>query len=462
MPGPGAAGDATAGETKLRVDGAAERDHHRHMVFDIGKVVVLGANGAMGAGSAMVFAAAGIPTVLLARTRDKARLGQARVEKLAKSEAIARFLSIGTYDDDLEREVAAADLVFEAVSEELDLKRAMFARIDAHRRPATVIATVSSGLSIAGLCAGRSDDFRRHFLGVHFFNPPSVITGCELVPHAGTDPVVTAGFGALLRGRLGRALIVTADTPAFCGNRVGFKVLNECAQLALAHGVAYVDALIGPHTGRAMAPLATIDFVGWDVHRAIVDNLHDHTCDEAHAAFALPVYMDMLIDAGHLGDKTEEAGGFFRRLGRGPDAARFVLDPRTREYLPATRVEVPALAARMKGLHRVGRYREALAAFADADGDDATLMRQVILGYVSYGLGRVGTVVEATADVDRIMGQGFNWAPPGLLVDLIGARRTVALLDAARLPVPPVVIDAAERGAPLHTEPGDPGRYFVA
>ena len=125
----------------------------------------------MGAGSAMVFAAAGIPTTLLARTRDKARLGQARVEKLAKSEAISRFLSVGTYDDDLDREVAAADLVFEAVSEELALKRAMFGRIDGVRRPGALVATVSSGLSIAGLCAERSDDFRRHFLGIHFVNP---------------------------------------------------------------------------------------------------------------------------------------------------------------------------------------------------------------------------------------------------------------------------------------------------
>ncbi len=432
------------------------------MALDIRKVVVLGANGAMGAGSAMVFAAAGIPTTLLARTRDKARLGQARVEKLAKSEAISRFLSVGTYDDDLDREVAAADLVFEAVSEELALKRAMFGRIDGVRRPGALVATVSSGLSIAGLCAERSDDFRRHFLGIHFFNPPNVITGCELVPHAGTDPAVTAELAASLRDRFGRALVRTADTPAFCGNRVGFELLNRCAQLALEHGPAELDLLIGPHTGRAMAPLATIDFVGWDVHHAIVDNLHAHTSDEAHASFALPVYMDLLIDAGHLGDKSGELGGFYRRLGQGKEAQRFVLEPRSRDYLPAAKLAVPPVVAAMKRLHRVGRYREAMAVFADEPSAAAALMRQVILGYVSYGLGRVGEVVEQVADVDRIMGQGFNWAPPGLLVDLIGARRTIALLEQAKLPVARLLVDAAERGAHLHTEPGDPGRYFVA
>jgi 3-hydroxyacyl-CoA dehydrogenase len=89
-------------------------------------------------------------------------------------------------------------------------------------------------------------------------------------------------------------VVETTDTPAFAGNRVGFKVLNEVAQLAEEHGVAFMDALIGPHTGRAMAPLVTVDFVGWDVHKAIVDNLYANTSDEAHAAFALPAYMQKL------------------------------------------------------------------------------------------------------------------------------------------------------------------------
>jgi hypothetical protein len=117
----------------------------------------------------------------------------------------------------------------------------------------------------------------------------------------------------------------------------------------------------------------------------------------------------------------------------------------------------------MKRLHRVGRYREAFDVFATAEGADATLLRKVILGYVSYGLGRVGEVVEKPADVDRIMGFGFNWAPPSVLVDVIGARRTVKLLEAAKLAVPRVVADAAERQVALYDEPNvDIGRFFQA
>ncbi|HEY2745418.1 MAG TPA: 3-hydroxyacyl-CoA dehydrogenase family protein, partial [Polyangia bacterium] len=382
------------------------------MARQIRKVVVLGANGAMGAGSGEVFAAAGIETTFLARTKDKAIEGQRRAEKLAKSTAIARFIRVGTYDEDLARTVAEADLVFEAVSEDLALKRVFLAKIDEARRPDAIVATVSSGLSIAAMARAGGASFARHFLGIHFFNPPNVIVGCELIPHAGTDPAVVVDVDALLRQRLGRELVRTSDTPAFCGNRVGFKVLNECAQLAEARGpdgAAYIDALVGPHTGRAMAPLATIDFVGWDVHAAIVDNVYAHTRDEAHQSFRMPPGMRARLAEGCLGDKTPDKGGFFKK---GVNYG----------------IQIPEIARRMKELHRVGRYRQAFDAFAEAGGADAELMRRVILGYVSYGLGRVGEVVERVADVDRIMGFGFNWAPPGALVDLIGARRTVALV----------------------------------
>jgi 3-hydroxyacyl-CoA dehydrogenase len=414
------------------------------MARQIRKVVVLGANGAMGAGSGEVFAAAGIETTFLARTRDKAIEGQRRAEKLAKSSAISRFIRTGSYDEDLARAVAEADLVFEAVSEDLPLKRVYFEQIDKLRRPDAIVATVSSGLSIATMAAVGGTSFARHFLGIHFFNPPNVIVGCELIPHAGTDPLVVADVTELLNERLGRELVRTSDTPAFCGNRVGFKVLNECAQLAEKHGAAYIDALVGPHTGRAMAPLATIDFVGWDVHQAIVDNVFANTRDEAHAAFAMPALMKEKIAAGCLGDKTPDKGGFFRKGDKG-----------------ATKIEVPEVARKMKALHHVGRYQEAFDVFADATGPDAELMRRVILGYVSYGLGRVGEVVESVADVDRIMGFGFNWAPPGVLVDLIGARRTVALVEAARLPVPRVLVAAAERNQRLFDAAHvDVGRFF--
>jgi 3-hydroxyacyl-CoA dehydrogenase len=421
------------------------------------RVVVLGANGAMGAGSGAVFAGAGIPTTFLARTREKAAAGRARAEKMVKSSAISSLIEVGSLEEDLARAVAEADLVFEAVAEDAETKRALYERVDACRKPDAIVATVSSGLSIAGLCRDRSESFKRSFLGLHFYNPPTVIVGCELVPHAGTDPQVVAFARELLSARLGREVVETRDTPAFAGNRLGFRLLNEVAQLAEEHGVAFLDGLLGPHTGRSMAPLVTIDFVGWDVHKAIVDNLHASTADEARPFFVLPESMGRLIAAGHLGAKTPDRGGFYRDR----DGKRQVLDPRRGEYRPLESPALPGFVGQMKALHRVGRYRDAIDVLCEASGPAADLARRVILGYVSYGLGLVGEVVAAPRDVDRIMAFGFNWAPPGLLADLIGPRRTVTLLERARLAVPRALVVAIEERRPIFDEPAiDRGRFF--
>jgi 3-hydroxyacyl-CoA dehydrogenase len=293
------------------------------------------------------------------------------------------------------------------------------------------------------MARGRSDSFRRNFLGVHLFNPPHVIVGTEVIPGPDTDPAVVKNVVAMLTKRLGRKVIVTKDMPAFVGNRVGFKVLNETAQLAAEHGVAYIDYLIGPHTGRAMAPLATIDLVGWDVHKAIVDNVYAHCEDEAHESFALPAYMNAGLAKGRMGDKTPESGGFYRRAGK----EVFVLDPKTGGHEKLEKPKPIEFVEKMKQLHRVGRYSDALKVLAEANGADADRCRRVVLGYISHALNRVGEVAASAADVDTIMSYGFNWAPPTAIVDLLGARTTVAMLQKLKLKVPATVEQAASRGA---------------
>src|SRR6185295_6485257 len=140
-------------------------------------------------------------------------------------------------------------LIFEALTEEFELKAKMFERVDALRRPDSVVATVTSGLSINQLAEKRSDSFKKNFLGLHFFNPPNVIVGTELIASRWTDPALVDRIEELAVKKLGRAIIRTSDTPGFAGNRVGFKVLNECAQLAEAHGPLLVDRIVGPYTG---------------------------------------------------------------------------------------------------------------------------------------------------------------------------------------------------------------------
>ncbi|MBI4518960.1 MAG: 3-hydroxyacyl-CoA dehydrogenase family protein [Deltaproteobacteria bacterium] len=435
-------------------------------MIDINRVVVIGANGTMGAGSAEVFAAGGCEVVLLARSTDRAREGLLGAQNLAKSEHIADRMSLGTYEQDFEAAVSHADLIFEALAEDIELKRSFFERVDRYRRPESLVATVSSGLSIAEMARGRSASLQRNFLGIHLFNPPNVIVGTEVIPHAGTDPALVAPVAELLERRFGRVVTVCRDLPAFAGNRVGFKVLNEVAQLAAVHGVAFMDYLIGPYTGRALAPLATIDLVGWDVHRAIVDNVYAHTRDEAHAAFALPPFMARLIEAGHLGNKSPARGGFYRRVKDGAKTLNLVLDPGSGEYKDRAeyKLEPIAFVEQMRELHRIGCYADAAKVFARAEGAEAELARQVVLGYVSYALNRVGgdEVVSAPRDVDRIMGFGFNWAPPTVLVDLLGLKETTAAIERCGLQVPRVLMQA-KPGERLFREPNvNLGRFFAA
>jgi len=415
----------------------------------------------MGAGSGAVFAAAGIPTVFLARTLEKAEAGRARAEQLGKGKIPPKTISCGTYSSDLGSALADADLIFEAVAEDLATKREVFALIDRLRNEHTIVATVSSGLSIGQLCADRSASFRRNFLGIHLFNPPTVIIGCELVPHASTDPGVVAIVRDFLTTVAGREVVETRDTPAFAGNRLGFKLLNEVAQLAEEHGVAFMDQLVGPHTGRALPPLATIDLVGWDVHKAIVDNLWRSTNDIAHAYFKLPSYMQRGIDRGMLGRKTRS--GFFRVEGKGADAKHFVLDLVTGDYRPLAEIQPspPPFVEKMKAALRMGSHTGAMEVLCTASGREAELLRKIVLGYISYGLGLVGEVVERARDIDRIMGFGFHWAPPGMLVDAIGPGRTIVLLDRAHLPVPQSVLEAATHQRPMFNEPVDSSRFFV-
>lgn len=409
------------------------------MQSDRQKVVILGANGTMGAGAAEVFAAAGYQVTMLARSLDKAGEGLTTAQAAAKAEALAENITLGTYQRDLAKAISEAAIVYESLAEDLGLKRDFLARVDQHRKPDSIVATGSSGLSIAAMAKGRSDSFRKHFLGIHLFNPPHVIVGTEVIPHAETEPSVIATVTSFLSKRLGRKVIVTADLPAFVGNRVGFKVLNEVAQLAADHGVAFMDYLIGPQTGRAMAPLATIDLVGWDVHQAIVDNVFANcTADEARACFKLPDFMVSGIAAGQLGDKTPQKGGFYRRL----DQKLEVLDPRTGGYRPLRALKKIGFVEQMKTLNRVGRYREAFAVLKTAEGPEADLCRRVVLGYISYGLNRAGEAARAAADVDTIMSYGFNWTPPCALADLISPRETLELIRRYGLKAPPVLEQA--------------------
>ncbi|HUN59776.1 MAG TPA: hypothetical protein VMU41_16835, partial [Candidatus Binataceae bacterium] len=178
-----------------------------------------------------------------------------------------------------------------------------------------------------------------------------------------------------------------------------------------------------------------------------VDNVYANCAnDPARERFKLPAYMAEGVAKGRLGDKTAEAGGFYRRAG---GRTVEVLDIATNTYQPFIPPRPIAFVERMKALNRVGRYRDAVTVLADAEGVEAEIARRAILGYISYALNLVGEVAERHGDVDTIMSYGFNWTPPCVLADLMGVKRVAAMMEKSGLAVPPVVEKASREGVRL-------------
>lgn len=425
----------------------------------IDHVVVLGANGSMGYGSAALFTSSVDKVTFLARTKEKAELGLSAAIDSVRSPSVSTKAEVGSYDEDFEATVSKADLIFEAVTEDLDIKQDIFDRVEQCRRPDSIVATVTSGLSINKLCEGRNESFRRNFLGLHFFNPPNVIVGTELISAKDTDPELVEFIDVYSTYNLGRTMIRTYDTAGFAGNRIGFKVLNEAAQLAYDLGPVLVDKIIGPYTGRAMTPLATIDLVGWDIHRAIVDNIYELTPDEAHDTLKMPSYMTDLMEKGTLGRKSGK--GFFMRDGD----VKLALNPKTSDYSPINETSLPDLSYinEITNLYSRGRYQEGLNVLINAPGDEAAIARRILAGYISYAFNRVGEVTDTITGIDLIMGQGFNWAPPSVLVDTMGLETAIKIIEDEKLVVPKVLSDACGTNKKFFQHPQiNIGKFFIA
>jgi 3-hydroxyacyl-CoA dehydrogenase len=399
----------------------------------IRRVLVLGANGTMGAQSAALFARAGFDVCCASRTAEKSAAAIAAL--VTKEPALESRLTATSYDD-LPRLVAECDWIFEALGEDLDLKRGYFDIIDRHRRSDALVTTVTSGLSLERLGEGRSASFQEHFLGTHLYNPPAKLRACERIAHARTRSDVIAFVDAFLRDTLGRVVIPTRDVPAFAGNRIGFQFLNQAAKLAETHGVLAVDTLLGSHTGRALPPLATIDLVGLDVHRAIVDNVFHNAMQDCRPCFQLPEFMSAMIVGGQLGRKSAERGGFY---GPRTNGAKPVWNParNTHETPEAPRFDVVEEA---RALLREGRTADAVRGMFAAPGPEARVLQRALANYIHYAFARVGDVTErehGIHGIDAVMAHGFYWAPPGAWVDFLGGPRAAAdVLEANGFRVP--------------------------
>ena len=403
--------------------------------MNIKKVGVLGANGTMASLSGGLFAQQDIKCVFFARSKEKAQKGIDAAVEQARSDLLRNYIEPKTYDD-LEQEIPDCDWVFEGLVEDIDIKNKYFDCIDKVRKKGSIVSTVSSGLSIEEMADERSNDFQAHFMGTHFYNPPAKLPANELTFHPRNSEETKKAVADFCSRSLRRKNIETFNVPAFAGNRIGFQFLNEAAIHAIKHGPELIDYLLGPYTGRAMAPLATVDLVGLDLHKAILENIYTKLDDERHDTYKMPDYMQKMIDMGMLGSKYGSKGGFFKR---GEDKKRFVLDIEKLTHSPVSKPKVGFVQDMKVAIHD-GRYNKAMDIFKAANGEEGKLVHHFILGYVSYSFNRIGEVTpeaDSIHGIDRVMSFGFSWLPPSGWVDLLGGpKETLKLISRAGLPEP--------------------------
>jgi len=412
----------------------------------IARVCVIGA-GTMGAGIAAQVANAGVPVLLLDIVRDPAdrnAVARGAVERMLKtdpapfmSKAAARLVEVGNIEDDLPR-VAGCDWIVEAIVERLDLKQALYAKLEAVRREGAAISSNTSSIPLEKLVEGRSAAFRRDFLITHFFNPPRYMRLLELVSGPDSDPALVARIADFADRALGKSVVRAKDTPGFIANRIGTFWIQAAMNAAfdLGMGVEEADAIAGrpmgvPKTGVfGLADLVGIDLLP-HLKASLLATLPE--ADPYRAIARDEALIGRMIADGHTGRKGK--GGFYRLS---PDGARRkeALDLASGEYRPA--IKVPPLPGKA-GSGDLG----ALLALPGKAGAYAW----AVLGpTLAYAASLVPAIADDVAAVDAAMKLGYNWKwGPFELIDRIGAARLAARLEAEGRAVPDLLRLAGER-----------------
>jgi 3-hydroxyacyl-CoA dehydrogenase len=372
----------------------------------IRSIAVLGA-GTMGAQIAAHFANAGVPALLLDVSADAARQGLERARKLKPDPFFThdtwKLITTGSLDSDLKR-VAECDWIIEAVVEQLDVKRSLLDKVDAARRPGSIVTSNTSGISIAALAEGRSDDFREHWLGTHFFNPPRYLHLLEIIPTARTLPAVVDTVTHFADYRLGKGVVLAKDSPSFIGNHIGLyafmRILPKVA--SGEYTIEEVDAITGPALGRPKsATFRTMDIAGLDILGHVVADMREKFGGET---WTLPPFVTRMIESGMIGEKAGR--GFYKREKQaGGESQILTLDPATLEYRPRQQPKIPSL----EKTAAMSDVRERVRAIVNADDKAGRFLQDTLLPTLEYAASVTPSIAYSPEDVDHVMRWGFGW-----------------------------------------------------
>src|SRR5438045_2754629 len=388
----------------------------------INKIAVLGA-GTMGARIAAHFANAGVPSYLFdivppdADGPARNKIATAGLEAAKKSKpaafmepSLARLVTVGNFEDDIKK-LAEVDWIIEAVVENLEIKRALLRKVEAVRKPGTIVTTNTSGLPVHKIAEGFSDDFRWAWFGTHFFNPPRYMRLLEIIPTPEADKAGIDAIAHFCDVRLGKGVVIAKDTPNFIGNRIGtFSVLNVMRLMQeMDLNIEEVDALTGQAVGwPKSATFRTIDLVGLDILGHVVGNMTENVRDE-RSDLKLPNFFNQMLEHKWLGDKTK--GGFYKKSkSDGKEEERLALDWKTLQYHPRQKPKFAALDM-AKSIDDTGtRLRTLLGLNGSGppNGDKAAAFLWAALSELwTYSANRVPEICDSVVDIDRAMKMGF-------------------------------------------------------
>ncbi len=416
----------------------------------IRKVAVLG-SGVMGSGIACHFANIGaevllidiVPRELTAAESAKGltlddkvvrnRIVNSALKAALKSKpspiyhkSFAKRITTGNFDDDLAK-IKDYDWVIEVVIERLDIKKSVFEKVDKYRKKGTLVTSNTSGISIEAMLEGRSEDFQKHFCGTHFFNPPRYLQLFEIIPSSKTDAQVLDFLTDFAVRFLGKTAVLAKDTPAFIANRIGtfsiMELFNNVSKYGLT--ISEIDKLTGPVIGRAKsATFRTADVVGLDTLVHVANNIKETTNDEANESFAIPDYLQKMLDNNWLGSKTKQ--GFFKKVVEGGKKKFLTLDFETLEYKEDPKPKF-SVFEKTKGIDDLAKR---MPIFMADKGKAGEFYRASFYSLFQFVSNRIPEITEDIYKVDDALNAGFGWKlGPFQTWDAVGVADTVKAME---------------------------------
>lgn len=424
----------------------------------IRKVAVLG-SGLMGTGIAAHLAGCGLEVLMLdivpsGEGADRNQVGKSALQTALKAkpapfydQKFASRITVGNFDDDFPK-IKDCDWIIEVVVERLDIKKQIFEKVEKHRAPGSLVTSNTSGIPIHLMTEGRSDDFKKHFLGTHFFNPVRYMRLLEIIPTPDTTPDVTAFFMHYGDVFLGKQTVLCKDTPAFIANRVGVYAMAKIFQLTHEIGldIATVDTLTGPAIGRPKTGTFRLgDLVGMDTAVHVINGMRQNCPhDEQIGAFEVPKFLQFLIENKFFGNKSGK--GFYQKTDQKDEKGRPVvlaLNLDTLEYAPSQKTKLPILDT-LKQIDELPRRMKAIFKGTDKG---AELLQRSFLGLFAYASNRVPEISDTLFAIDDALRAGFAWEKgPFEYWDLVGVSEAVQAAEAKGEKIAPWVSEMLAAG----------------